>query len=156
MRLKRMSPRTEEAYVAWIRRYVVFAGKRHPSHLGEREITAFLSALATQSKVSASTQNQAFAALLFLYEQVLRQPLGNIGAMVRAKRPVRLPNVLTRDEVRLVLAAMRGTTRLVALMLYGGGLRLMEGLRLRVHDLDLDGQILTVRGGKGDRDRVTR
>jgi len=155
LRLKRMSPRTEEAYVGWIRRYVQFHDRRHPSIMGEREISAFLTSLAVRSRVSASTQNQALAALLFLYQQVIRQPVGGLTNIVRAKKPARLPSVLTRGEVRLVLAGMRGSTRLVALLLYGGGLRLMEGLRLRVHDLDFERELLTVRGGKGDRDRVS-
>ena len=155
MRLKRMSPRTEEAYVGWIRRFVVFHGKRHPSNLGERDIAAFLTYLAVQRRVSASTQNQALASILFLYGQVLHLPVGRVAEIVRAKKPARLPSVLTRDEVRLVLREMRGATRLVALMLYGGGLRLMEGLHLRVHDLDFEREVMTIRGGKGDRDRVS-
>ena len=155
LRLKRMSPRTEEAYVGWIRRFVVFHGTRHPSNLGEREIAAYLTHLAVQGRVSASTQNQALAALLFMYQQVLRRPVGDVSQMVRAKKPVRLPSILTREEVRLVLGEMRGVTRLAALILYGSGIRLMEGLRLRVHDLDFERQVLTVRGGKGDRDRVS-
>jgi len=155
LRLRRMSPRTEEAYVAWIRRFVVFSGKRHPSLLGEREIAAYLTHLAVHSRVSASTQNQALAALLFLYQQVLRIPVGGLRNVVRAKKPARLPTVLTPAEVRLVLEGMRGAARVVALLLYGGGLRLMEALRLRVHDLDFAREVLTVRGGKGDRDRVT-
>ena len=155
VRLKRMSPRTEEAYVGWIRRFVVFHGKRHPSNLGERDIASFLTHLAVQRRVSASTQNQALASILFLYGQVLHLPVGRIGEIVRAKKPARLPSVLTRDEVRLVLREMRGATRLVALMLYGGGLRLMEGLHLRVHDLDFEREVMTIRGGKGDRDRVS-
>ena len=155
VRLKRMSPRTEEAYVGWIRRYVVFHGKRHPSNLGERDIASFLTHLAVQRRVSASTQNQALASILFLYGQVLHLPVGRVAEIVRAKKPARLPSVLTRDEVRLVLREMRGATRLVALMLYGGGLRLMEGLHLRVHDLDFEREVMTIRGGKGDRDRVS-
>ena len=103
LRLKRMSPRTEEAYVGWIRRFVVFHGKRHPSNLGERDIAAFLTHLAVQRRVSASTQNQALASILFLYGQVLHLPVGRIGEMVRAKKPARLPSVLTRDEVRRVV-----------------------------------------------------
>lgn len=155
MRLKRLSPRTEEAYLQWVRRYIAFHGTRHPINMGDREILAFLTHLAVKGRVSASTQNQALAALLFLYEQVIRQPVGNLSAMVRAKKAVRLPTVLTREEVRLVLAEMRGVTRLAALILYGGGMRLMEGLCLRVHDIDFERQVITIRGGKGDRDRVT-
>ena len=150
-----MSPRTEEAYVGWVHRYVVFHGKRHPSLLDERDVTAFLTDLAVRRHVSASTQNQALAALLFLYGSVLRHPLGGMQNIVRAKKPVRLPTVLARNEVRAVIGEMRGTSRLVALLLYGAGLRVMEALRVRVHDLDFDTRVLTVRGGKGDRDRVS-
>lgn len=155
LRLKRMSPRTEEAYVSWIRRYIIFHGKRHPSHLGEREISSFLTHLAVSARVAGSTQNQALAALLFLYQRVLRTPIGDLSKVVRAKKPARLPSVLTRAEVKLVLDQMRGASRLVALILYGSGLRLMEALRLRVHDLDFETEVLTVRSGKGDRDRVS-
>lgn len=155
MRLKRLSPRTEEAYVAWIRRYIAFHGTRHPQNLGDREIMAFLTHLAAKVRVSASTQNQALAALLFMYQQVLRQPIGELSQMVRAKKSARLPTVLTREEVRLVLAELRGVTRLAALIIYGGGLRLMECMRLRVQDVDFERRVVTVRGGKGDRDRVT-
>ncbi|HVZ49158.1 MAG TPA: integron integrase [Gemmatimonadaceae bacterium] len=155
MRLRRMSVRTEEAYVSWIRRFVRFHGATHPTMLGQREISAFLTSLAVRHRVSASTQNQALAALLFLYGRVLGQPVGQLTRVVRAKRPARLPSVLTRAEVRAVLEQMTGVPRLVALALYGGGLRLMEGLRLRVHDIDFERGVVTVRGGKGDRDRVT-
>ncbi len=150
-----MSPRTEEAYVGWVHRYVVFHGRRHPSLLGERAVTDFLTHLAVERHVSASTQNQALAALLFLYSRVLRQPLGALQTVVRAKKPARLPTVLTRDEVRLVISEMRGTTRLIALLLYGSGLRLTEALQIRVHDLDFERHVITVRSGKGGRDRVT-
>lgn len=155
MRLKRMSARTEEVYVAWMRRFVLFHHKRHPLQMGEREIAAFLTSLAIQRNVSASTQSQALAAILFLYEHVLRQPIGRLPAVLRAKKPRRLPSVLTRAEVRLVLGEMRGTTRLVALLMYGAGLRVSEAIGLRVHDLDFESEIVTVRGGKGDRDRVS-
>lgn len=155
MRLKRMSRRTEEAYVGWVRRFVRFHGMRHPLDLGPRDISAFLSSLAERQHVSASTQNQALAALLFLYQNVLGQPVGHLASIVRAKKPPRLPSVCTREEVRAVIGEMSGTTRLVALLLYGGGLRLMEALRVRVHDLDFTREVLTIRGGKGDRDRVT-
>ena len=155
MRLRRLSPRTEEAYVGWIRRFARFHGLRHPRLLGEQEVTAFLTDLAVRQRVSASTQSQALAALLFLYRDVIRAPLPWLNEVVRARRPSRLPNVLTREEVRLVLAEMRGISRLVALLLYGAGLRLMESLSLRVKDLDLERAVLTVRGGKGGRDRVS-
>jgi integron integrase len=155
MRLRRLSPRTEKAYVAWIKRFARFHGLRHPRLLGEKEVTEFLTHLAVKERVSASTQGQALAALLFLYRHVIRDPLPWLNDVVRARRPARLPSVLTRDEVRFVLAEMRGVARLVALLLYGAGLRLTEALSLRVKDLDLERAVLTVRGGKGDRDRVS-
>ena len=155
MRLRRLSPRTEEAYVAWVRRFVKFHGMRHPQILGEAEVTAFLTHLAVESRVSASTQNQALAALLFLYREVLGAPLPWLSNVVPARRPSRLPNVLTREEVRQVVTEVRGVSRLVVLLLYGAGLRLMEALTLRVKDLDLQQAMVTVRGGKGDKDRVT-
>jgi len=155
MRLRRLSARTEEAYVGWIKRFVRFHELRHPQTLGEPEVTAFLTHLAVQERVSGSTQNQALAALLFLYRDVFREPLPWLNEVVRARRPERLPSVLTREEVRLVLGEMRGTARLVALLLYGAGLRLMEALQLRVKDVDLERAVLTVRAGKGDKDRVT-
>jgi integron integrase len=155
MRLRRLSPRTEEAYVAWVRRFVKFHGMRHPQTLGEADVTAFLTHLAVDARVSASTQNQALAALLFLYRDVLRAPLPWLSNVVPARRPSRLPNVLTREEVRQVVAEVHGVSRIVVLLLYGAGLRLMEALELRVKDLDLPQAMLTVRGGKGDKDRVT-
>ncbi len=155
MRLRRLSARTEEAYVGWIKRYARFHNLRHPRSLGEAEVTAFLTHLAVQARVSASTQNQALAALLFLYRDVFGEPLPWLSEVVRAKRPTRLPAVLTREEVRVVLAEVRGAARLVALLLYGAGLRLMEALQLRVKDLDLERAVLTVRAGKGDKDRIT-
>lgn len=152
---RRYSPRTVEAYTAWARRFVVFAGRRHPRDLDADDVRRFLTALAVHWRVSASTQNQALAALAFLYREVVGVPLGPVEGAVRAQRPVRLPAVLTRDEVRLVLAHLDGTPRLVALLLYGAGLRLMEAMRLRVKDVDLALGTLTVRGGKGDKDRTT-
>jgi integron integrase len=130
-------------------------GMRHPRTLGEREMREYLSHLATDRDVSASTQSQALAALLFLYTEVLRDPAPWIVDVVRARRPHRLPVVMTREEVRAVLEQMRGTQKLVALLLYGSGLRLMEALRLRVKDLDFGANQITVRAGKGDRDRMT-
>jgi len=153
--VRRRSPRTIEAYTAWVRRYVRFHGLRHPSAMGAAEVSAFLTDLAVRRRVAASTQNQALAALLFLYRHVLGAPLPPIGDVVAARRPQRLPTVLTRDEVRRLLAEMRGEARLVALLLYGGGLRLMEGLRVRVKDLDLERAVVTVRAGKGAKDRVS-
>ncbi len=155
IRLRHYSRRTEEAYVQWVRRFVRFHGLRHPRELGESEVTAFLSDLATRVGVSASTQNQALAAVLFLYRRVLGVRLPWLADVVRAKRPVRLPVVLTREEVRAVLAGLSGVPRLVGLVLYGGGLRLLEAMRLRVQDLDLARGEVLVRAGKGDRDRRT-
>ncbi len=138
IRVRHYSIRTEEAYTRWIRRFIVFNGKRHPSELGAAEISAFLSHLATGEKVAASTQNQALNALVFLYRQVLDEPFPGLEQVVRAKEPSRMPVVFTREEVRAVLAQLRGTNRLVAGLLYGAGLRLMEALRLRVKDLDFE------------------
>jgi len=154
LRARHLSRRTEKAYVAWIRRYVVFHGRRHPRGLGPAEVTRFLTWLAVERRVSASTQNQAFAALLFLYRQVLGMPLDGIEA-VRAKLPARLPVVLTRAEVRAVLERLEGTPRLMAVLLYGAGLRLLECARLRCKDVDFGANQIVVRRGKGDRDRVT-
>jgi integron integrase len=155
MRTRHLSRLTEEAYVRWIVRYVRYHGLRHPRALGEREMREFLSHLAADQNVAASTQGQALAALLFLYVDVLRDPVPWIADVVRARRPQRLPEVMTREEVRAVLDRMKGSSRLVALLLYGSGLRLMEALRLRVKDVDFGMNQLTVRGGKGDRDRLT-
>jgi integron integrase len=155
MRARHLSPRTEEAYVMWIKRFVRYSGTRHPSLLGEAEVTAFLTHLAVTERVAASTQSQALAAILFLYRDVLRAPLPWLHDIVRAKRPARLPVVLTREEAHTVIAAMRGVPRLAALVMYGAGLRLMETLTLRVKDLDLQRLVVTVRAGKGDRDRVS-
>ena len=155
LELRHASPRTVEAYTSWIRRYVLFHRRRHPREMGEREVTAFLSHLATVKHVAASTQNQALAALLFLYGDVLGAPVGWLDQLIRAKRPHRVPTVLSRDEVRFVLGAMAGASRLVAMILYGSGLRLMEAVSLRVKDIDLDRRELIVRHGKGGRDRLT-
>lgn len=154
IRARHYSHRTEKAYVGWIRRFVVFHGRRHPRTMGHDEIAAFLSHLATGRKVSASTQNQALSALLFLYREVLGVQLDWVN-IVRAKRPFRLPVVMTREEVRILLDAMAGTPWLVASLLYGGGLRITEGLRLRVKDLDFTTRVITVHDGKGQKDRVT-
>jgi integron integrase len=155
LRTRHYSPLTEKSYVAWIRRFVVFHGKRHPLEMGEREITSFLTALAVRRRVSASTQSQALAALLFLYKEVLGRKLDWIQDVVRAKAPRRLPVVLTRDVVRALLERLSGTPRLMATLLYGTGLRLMECARLRIKDVDFDARQILVRGGKGDKDRVT-
>jgi integron integrase len=154
--LRHRSPRTQEAYVAWVRRFVIFSGRRHPRDLGPGDVRDFLTALATRRRVSASTQNQALAALLFLYRDVLGAPIdGRLEGLAPAQRPVRLPTVLTREEVRAVLAALDSTPHLVALLLYGSGLRLLEALCLRVKDVDLAKGELLVRSGKGDKDRRT-
>jgi len=155
VRLRHYSRRTEEAYVWWVRRFIRFCGRRHPRELGERDVTGFLSSLAVDRGVSASTQNQALSALVFLYGEVLHRPGGWLSALVRAKRPARMPVVLTRDEVRMVLERMPGVCWLVGAVLYGTGVRLLEALRLRVKDIDFAANEIMVRGGKGDRDRVT-
>lgn len=155
MRLRHYSHRTEATYVGWIVRYLRFHRYRNPIELGGAGIAAFLSHLAERGQVSASTQNQALSALLFLYREVLGVPPGHIRGIVRAKRPKKLPVVLTKAEVRLVLAQLSGTKRLVAALLYGSGLRLMECLRLRVKDIDFEANRIIVREAKGGRDRVT-
>jgi integron integrase len=155
LRLKHYSLRTEEVYLGWIRRFVLAHGRRHPRELGAPEVEGFLSGLAVQGKVSASTQNQALSALLFLYRQVLGIELPWLDGVVRAKRPQRLPTVLSREEVTRVLACMEGRTWLLASLLYGTGMRLMEALRLRVKDVDFDRMEITVRDGKGGKDRHT-
>jgi integron integrase len=154
LRLKHYSIRTEQAYVNWIRRYILFHHKRHPREMGAPEIAAFLTHLATDQNVAASTQNQALSAILFLYREVLHAEVETIEA-VRAKRPKRLPTVLTRDEVMRVITALSGANRLVAQLLYGSGLRLLECLRLRAKDLDFSYNQIVVRDGKGAKDRVT-
>ncbi|HET7230941.1 MAG TPA: integron integrase [Longimicrobium sp.] len=154
-RLKHFSLRTERAYAQWVYRFVMHHGKRHPREMGAPEIQAFLTWLAVQQNVSASTQNQALCALLFLYREVLRIDLPRIEEAVRARRSQRVPTVLTRDEVRAVLVQLDGVHALVAGLLYGGGLRLLEALRLRVKDIDFEKRSLVVRQGKGDKDRTT-
>ena len=142
-------------YVHWIKRYIFFHNKRHPAEMAEPEIAQFLSSLATEGRVSASTQNQAFNALLFLYHEVLSKKIGLIDGVVRAKRPQRLPVVLTKDEVKRVLDRMNGAPRLMGLLLYGAGLRLMECCRLRIKDIDFSRNEIVVRSGKGNKDRYT-
>ncbi|CAN5649823.1 hypothetical protein BH23GEM3_BH23GEM3_19570 [soil metagenome] len=154
IRLKHLSRRTEQAYVSWIRRFVHFHELCHPNDLGAEHVQQFLSHLAVEEHVAGSTQNQAFAALLFLYRRVLKRELGEIGNTVRAKRPKRLPVVFSRGEALTVLAQLRGTPWLVAGLLYGSGLRLLEVLRLRVKDVDFPGNRITVRDGKGAKDRI--
>ncbi len=152
-RVRRFAQRTEKAYTAWILRFIRFHGTRHPAGMGEAEINEFLSHLALERDVSASTQTQALSALLFLYRHVLGREIGDLGDVIRARRPAKLPVVLSRVEVKSLLDELDGVTSLVANLLYGGGLRLMEALRLRVQDLDLAGQRLWVRSGKGAKDR---
>lgn len=155
IRLKHYSIRTERVYCEWVKRYVRFHQYRHPIEMGAPEVEAFLSDLAVRRDVSASTQNQALAALLFLYKQVLKQDLPWLGEVVRAKKPARLPVVLSMEEVHQILGRLNGEVGLVARLLYGGGLRLMEGVRLRVKDVDFARNEIIVRDGKGQKDRVT-
>lgn len=155
LRLKHYSLRTERAYLGWIRRFVAANGRRHPRQLGIVEVEAFLSALAVQGQVASSTQNQALSALLFLYREVLGLDLPWVENVVRAKRPQRLPTVLSVQEVSALLLRMEGRTWLVASLLYGTGMRLMEGLRLRVKDVDFARREIVVRNGKGGKDRRT-
>lgn len=155
LRSKHYSLRTEETYVQWIKRFILFHGKRHPRSMGAPELEAFLSHLAVTGGVSASTQNQALAAVLFLYREVLDLELPWLKDVTRAKRPKRLPTVLTRREVQSLLEQVEGETGLIVRLLYGTGMRLTEGLRLRVKDLDLERYEITVREGKGGKDRVT-
>src|SRR2546426_3005304 len=156
LRARHYSRRTEKAYVGWIRRYILFHGRRHPREMGSEELSRFLSSLAVDAKVSASTQNQALAALLFLYREVLGQDVPWLQGVVRAKQPRRLPVVLTRDEVRAVLNELHGTPRLMAVLLYGAGLRLVECARLRTKDVDFGANQLVVRRGQGDPHPMTR
>jgi integron integrase len=155
IRVKKYSIRTETQYVQWVKRFILYHNKKHPSLMGFEEIEAYLTHLAVEDHVSASTQNQALAALLFLYKEVLRINLPSLSSIVRAKRPQRLPVVLTRHEVRLILNGMSGTYGLMANLLYGTGMRLMECVRLRVKDVNFERQEIVIRSGKGEKDRVT-
>lgn len=155
IRKKHYSYRTEQAYVHWIKRYIFFNDKKHPKEMGEKEIARFISHLAINRSVAASTQNQALNAIVFLYKQVLHMELGDFGYMERAKKPKKLPVVMTKEEVEKVLGFIYGTKALMAKLLYGCGLRLMECLRLRVKDIDFDMNQVIVRDGKGHKDRVT-
>jgi len=155
LRVKHYSLRTEQAYTAWIRRFILANGKRHPRFLGGEEVGAFLSDLATDGNVAAGTQNQALSALLFLYREVLDLELPWMTDVVRAKRPRRVPTVLSRDEVSRMLAQMDGRSALLARLFYGTGMRLLEGLRLRVKDVDFARNEIIVRDGKGGKDRHT-
>jgi integron integrase len=155
IRMRHYSPKTEESYVHWIKRFVFFHNKRHPAEMGEKEIAQFLSSLASELHVSAATQNQALNALLFLYRDVLRKEIGYVDGVIRAKRPHRLPVVLTRQEVKSILGILDHSDWLMVMLLYGGGLRLMECLQLRVKDIDFTTNQIVVRAGKGDKDRHT-
>jgi integron integrase len=155
IRTRHYSVRTEEAYVGWIKRFIVFRGKHHPLEMGQQEMVPFLSALAVKEHVSASTQNQALCALLFLYRNVLDQNLGWVDDVVRAKRPQRLRVVLTRPEVKALLGTLEGVHWIMASLIYGAGLRLLECLRLRVKDIDFASHQILVREGKGNKDRRT-
>ena len=155
LRLRHYSLRTEAAYLDWIRRFILFHGKRHPSDLGEGEVSAFLTHLAADRKVAVSTQNQALSALLFLYQQFFQRKLGFLGEVERATRPVKVPVVLTKLEAQAIIAQLTGSYRLMGNLLYGSGLRLLECLRLRVKDLDFGYRQIAVRDGKGAKDRIT-
>jgi integron integrase len=155
IRLKHYSPKTEQAYVTWVRRFLAFHDGRHPGTMGEPEVTAFLNDLANRRRVAATTQNQALSAILFLYREVMGCELPWLDDLVRAKIPARMPVVLTVKEVQAVLVRIGGVAGLVAQVLYGSGLRLMEGLRMRTQDLDLERGEIAVRQGKGSKDRVT-
>ena len=155
LRTRHYSPRTEEAYVHWIRRFVLFHDKRHPRDMGAAEVSRFLSWLAVEGKVAAATQNQALAAVLFLYRHVLEVELPWLDDVVRARRPRSLPVVLSRDEVRRVLARTTGVAKLMTQLLYGSGLRLLECCRLRIKDIDFANRQILVRRGKGNVDRAT-
>lgn len=156
IRARHYSPRTEDAYVSWVRRFILFHGKRHPSSMGAEEVNAFLTTLAVDQDVAAPTQSQALAAILFLYRHVLQEPIPWIDDLVRARHRIRLPVVMTADEVRRVIGVTtHPTVKLIFTLLYGGGLRLLECLRLRVKDLDLHRGEIFVRDSKGRRDRVT-
>ena len=155
LRVRHYAIRTEECYVDWAKRFILFHNKRHPNEMGAAEVNRFLTHLAVEGKVSASTQTQALCAILFLYKTVLEMDPGWLGEVVRARRPKRLPIVLSRDEVRRVLVQLDGTHRLIGCLLYGAGLRLLECLRLRVKDIEWDMNQLVIREAKGNKDRRT-
>jgi len=155
IRARHYSYRTEKTYVGWMKRFIFFHNKRHPADMGEVEIAQFLSSLASDARVSASTQNQALNAILFLYRRVLGKEIGYINGVVRARKPSQLPVVLTRQEVKSILSMLKGPEWLMATLLYGAGLRLMKCMRLRVKDVDFSSNQIVVRSGKGHKDRVT-
>ena len=154
-RVRHLAYQTEQVYVNWVRRFVLFHHVRHPLEMGAKEVGEFLTHLAVEGRVAASTQNQALSALLFLYREVLERDFGWLDDVVRAKKPKRLPVVFTPEEAMAIVEELEGQRWLMGMLLYGGGLRLMECLRLRVKDLDFDRLQVTVREGKGDKDRVT-
>ena len=155
MRTKHLSMRTEQAYLHWIKRFILYNKKRHPAEMGSAEINAFLTHLAVNAGLAASTQNQALNAVVFLYREVIGREIEDIGPFTRAKKGSKLPVVLSVDEVKSVFEHLEGTYKLMASLLYGSGLRLMECVRLRVKDIDFKYMNITVRSGKGDKDRVT-
>jgi len=155
LRSRHYSRRTEQTYCHWVKRFIFFHKVRHPAEMAEPEINDFLTHLAVKEKVSASTQNQALSALLFLYRHVIGREVGDLGKVIRARKPKRLPVVLTRDELRTVLNHLKGEQRLIAVLMYGTGMRLMECLRLRVKDIDFAAGEIIIREGKGDKDRRT-
>jgi site-specific recombinase XerD len=155
IRARHYSLRTKETYLGWMKNFILFHGKRHPRDMGTQEVQQFLSHLAVEGHVAASTQSQALSAIVFLYQQVLNQDIGGFDKVVRAKQPHRVPVVLTQDEVTAVLRHLSGTSWMMATLLYGAGLRLMECLRLRVKDVDFPSNQIVVRDGKGHQDRVT-
>jgi len=156
LRVKHYSPRTEDTYLSWVKNYILYHNKRHPSEMGVSEIGQFLTHLASKNEVAASTQNQAFSAILFLYRHVLHIELDELElARFRPQRTKNVPTVLSREEVRRVFANITGVYKLVAQVMYGGGLRVMETLRLRVKDLDFDNRQIIVHDGKGENDRFT-
>jgi integron integrase len=152
-RLKHLSHRTEESYIHWIKRFILFHKKRHPIELGEEEVRHFLTYLVQQKYVSSSTQNQALNAIIFLYKQVLHKSLGMFGSIPRGQRTVRLPVIFSRDEAQAILNNLHGSSKLVATLLYGSGLRLLEAVQLRIHDIDFGNNYIIVREGKGEKDR---
>ena len=155
IRRRHFTYRTEQSYLSWARKFILYHGKRHPAEMGEEEIRAFLTHLATERRLAASTQNQALAAILFLYRHVLRKPVGWGKELERAKRPGRVPQVFTREEAQAVLGQLEGRNRVMASLLYGAGMRLNEVLRLRVHDVDFGVGHIIIRNGKGQQDRFT-
>lgn len=154
-RVRHLSYRTEQAYVNWVRKFILFHNKRHPNELDESDVSTFLTFLAVRRRVAASTQNQALSAILFLYRNVLKKELGWVNNVERAKKPQRVPVVFTGQEVKEILLRLDGTKWIMASLLYGSGLRLRECLRLRVKDVDFEYQQIVVRDGKGQKDRIT-